>query len=241
VRDGPVQHIPEARLGRCMHVHGRRHTWSAVGIDLEVGTCGTRARDFAAIEGEIQAAGRACRTRLDDGRRHRLPLRTGKCGARHSGYVDIALAGDIPAQGRRADKVHADKIRAKGVMQSFRYVITEHGDFGPEHPATIRHPRARLTAHARPSAGTARPSEQNSLNCPSQSASLGRVGPRRRRGFAQVREGRDYFRCRDCCRSVLGSPSSWLPHDRVASTAKALAGPAPLDPVGGMRVRAATR
>jgi hypothetical protein len=41
VRDGPIQHIPEARLGCCVQVHGRRHTWPAVGIDLEAGTCGT--------------------------------------------------------------------------------------------------------------------------------------------------------------------------------------------------------
>ena len=41
VRDCPVQHLPEARLGCWVHVHGRRHTWSAVGIDLEVSTCGT--------------------------------------------------------------------------------------------------------------------------------------------------------------------------------------------------------
>jgi hypothetical protein len=53
-----------------------------------------------------------------------LPLRIGKCGARYSGYVDIALAGDIPAEGDRADEVHADKIRAESASQSFRYLIT---------------------------------------------------------------------------------------------------------------------
>jgi hypothetical protein len=68
-------------------------------------------------------------------------------GARYSGYVDIALAGDIPAEGYRADELHADKIRAEGASESFRYLITEHGDFGREHPAIIRHARARLTAH----------------------------------------------------------------------------------------------
>jgi hypothetical protein len=41
VRDCLVRHIPEARLRYCVHVHGRRHMWFAVGIDLEVGTCGT--------------------------------------------------------------------------------------------------------------------------------------------------------------------------------------------------------
>jgi hypothetical protein len=74
-------------------------------------------------------------------------LRIGKCGARYSGYVDIALAGDIPAEGDRADEVHADKIRAESASQSFRYLITEHGDLGREHPAIIRHARGRLTAH----------------------------------------------------------------------------------------------
>ncbi len=46
----------------------------------------------------------------------------------------LTLAGDIPAEGDRADEVHADKIRAESASQSFRYLITEHGDPGREHP-----------------------------------------------------------------------------------------------------------
>ncbi len=71
-----------------------------------------------------------------------LLLRIGKREVRYSGYVDIALAGDIPAEGYRADEVHTDQIGAESATKNFSYLVTEHDDFGREHPAIIRYPGA---------------------------------------------------------------------------------------------------